>query len=83
MSDALSEMFTPDGFATPLLFARWRAKGATQPLQPALRCHEAGQATDEFRRLWPRAFPTKQPLPQGRIAAPDGRFTLEMFKVWA
>jgi hypothetical protein len=75
-------MFRPEGQATPLLIARWRAKGAVTPLQPDASLLDGKAGSDYFRSLWRIAFPTRSPLPSEDIATDDLRFTDAMLNVW-
>ena len=82
MSEVLAIMFKPEGRPTAYLMARWRAKGALKPLQPAAIYVGGGYAKPVFRALWKQAFPTRDPLPTDAIATRDGRFTPEMLGIW-
>lgn len=75
-------MFTADGLASPLLIARWRAKGAAASLQPLAALHRGGTSTIYFRAVARQAFPSRGPLPDD-VATGEGRFTDEMNVWWA
>lgn len=71
MSIRNAPLFTPDGRPTPLFMAQWIRRGPAQPILSTLRLVENGMATDDFRRLWDKAFPSRPPLPKDRIANAD------------
>lgn len=73
---------TPTGTATPLLHARWRAKGALIGIQPKAQLTAGGYATKEFRSLWRSAFPTRDPLPVDVIHTRDGKPSEYFLAVW-
>lgn len=69
-------LFEDDGTATPLLHARWKARGALQPMQALAVCLDEDRGpTGYFRGLWRAAFPTLEPLPREPLAEDDGTAT--------
>lgn len=82
MADQDIIMFDGSGRASFLHLARWKAKGAAVPLQPAIALAIKGQATDYYRAAWRKAFPDRRALPNEPIATRDGRFTQAMLDVW-
>lgn len=81
MSDFAQVLFQ-GGYATPLMLARWRAKGALKPLSPNLLLTERGMATGEFRDLWGAAFPSRDPLPIDAIHDAAGHMTVQFHRVF-
>ena len=77
-----SQVLFQQGMATPLMLARWRAKGAGRALSPNLKLTEKGEATKEFRDLWETAFPTRDPLPKGALHLSDGTITVAFHRVF-
>lgn len=71
-----------NGKATPLFLARWRAKGALEPIPAALTLTADALATNDFRALWKRAFPLRTPLPHEPLHRPDGVITKAFHRVW-
>lgn len=81
MTDFAQVLFQ-SGYATPLMLARWRAKGAGKALSPNLLLTVKGNATAEFRALWGAAFPTRDDLPEGPLHHPDGTITIAFHRVF-
>lgn len=77
----LAQVLFRDGFGTPLLFARWRAKGAARPLPPRMRLTENAKPTVAFENLWGVAFPTRASLPE-IVHTPEGTPTVEFHQVF-
>jgi hypothetical protein len=61
---------------------QWTAKGALQPLSTADILAADLSANGFFRGLWPKAFPTRRPLPFGPIARKDGSATDDFWEVF-
>jgi hypothetical protein len=81
MSEFAQVLFQ-EGKATPLMLARWRAKGALDGLSPHLQLTERGIATADFRSVWAAAFPTRDPLPHALIHDGEGRPTVMFHRVF-
>lgn len=75
-------MLFQNGFATPLLLARWRAKAALTPLSPNLKLTDQGVATPQFQALWSKAFPDRRTLPDEALHDATGRPTVSFIRVW-
>lgn len=62
-------------YPTPFLLRQWKQKAATEPLRliPYLTRDKA--AEPHFRVLWTKAFPARQPLPEGPLSDAQGRGT--------
>lgn len=83
MSDQAGVMFSGDGKPTPLLIARWKAKGGLFPLPVGgSLIEEDRSAKPVLRKLWSVSFPARSAMPFGAIAEADGRFTGPMLNVW-
>lgn len=82
MSIRRAVLFLPTGKGSPLLFAQWRVRTPAVPLQSRAVLIESGQASRYFRDTWTRAFPSREPLPQGKIAEVDGTGTDAFWKVF-
>lgn len=69
-------------FPTPFLLRQWTAKAAAEPLRiiPYLTPDKA--AEPHFRVLWAKAFPARQPLPEGPLSTPEGRGTDAFWSVF-
>lgn len=78
----LDQVLFQGGQATPLMLGRWRAKSAAVALPAALQLTQSGVATDDFRRLWRQAFPSRTPLPHVPLHDEAGRATVSFFRVW-
>lgn len=77
-----SQVLFQSGRATPLMLARWRAKGAGKPLSPNAELTVKGEATPYFRTVWKDAFPTRDPLPNGALHLQDGTITVAFHRVF-
>lgn len=79
MADEAAVMVDQDGYPTPVMMGRWRAKGALKALQPNPIVDDDGMALEGFSSLWRAAFPDHAALPPNvAITGPDGRFTDDM-----
>lgn len=81
MSDFAQVLFQ-GGYATPLLQARWKAKGALRGLSPNERLTEKGFATDAMRTAWRRDFPDRADLPNEPLHDVQGRMTVAFHRVF-
>lgn len=81
MTDFAQVLFQ-SGHATPLMLARWRAKGALKPLSPNVKLTEQAVATPEFRAIWKDAFPSRDPLPHDPIHDGEGHPTVMFHRVF-
>jgi hypothetical protein len=81
MSDVAQVLFQ-SGYATPLMLARWRAKGAVKPLSPNVKLTDQGVATPEFQAIWEKAFPSRRNLPDEALHDADGKPTVHFIRVW-
>lgn len=77
-----AQLLFQNGYATPLMLARWRAKGGLTSLSPNVPLTQQGIATDEFRALWRIAFPDRTPLPKDELHDAQGHPSVSFHKVW-
>jgi hypothetical protein len=70
----------PGGYASRLMHQQWTQRPTT-PLPRNLRCANQGRVTDDFRKLFRSAFPTRDELPDV-IATPEGKPTLRFLEVF-
>jgi hypothetical protein len=83
LSELAQVLFEEDGKPTPLMIARWRAKGALVPMDPQMTLTADALATDGFQTLWSKAFPTRPSLPDGEaLHGDDGKPTTAFHRVW-
>lgn len=69
------------GYASGLMHLVWNVE-ALQPIGRNLLCTDKqGRPTDDFRKLFRSAFPTKEELPDV-IATPDGKGTTRFLEVF-
>jgi hypothetical protein len=71
----------PGGYASGLMHIVWNDQGAAEPIPRNLLCADQGRPTDDFRKLFRSAFPTKEELPD-LIATPDGKGTQRFLEVF-
>lgn len=77
-----AQVLFQDGYATPLMLARLRAKGAGKSLSPNAQLTERGEATPYFSDWWREALPTRDPLPRGQLHLNDGTITVAFHRVF-
>lgn len=62
-------------FPTPFLLRQWTAKAAAEPLRLIPYLARDLTAEPHLRQLWAKAFPARQPLPEGPLSDALGRGT--------